>query len=208
MNVTTMNALSRYFEALYILNQRLLTLCGTNSYDHMNVQGQYIDEVIMTLPRLIPYKFKKNSDEIRLVYEDGLLRFSDDIPFLRSGYEDVFQNHNDLLVDVKKVRNKLEHEMDNVRLVSSGSGPSATFSVIYNVDGIDINLCSNMLIALVKDLNILFSKIQELVQQTVFLTQFEVHPYYRHLTRYNFADFNKIYESDLLYIFGKAMLPF
>ncbi len=34
------------------------------------------------------------------------------------------------------------------------------------------------------------------------------HPYYRRLLRYTFTDFNKVYESNVLSIIGKAMFPF
>jgi hypothetical protein len=159
MNITTIDALGRYFEALYTLNQRLLALCGTNAVDHMGIQEQYIDDVIMTLPRLIPYRFENN--DIILVSKDGLLRFSDDIPLIRSEFEKLLQNHHDILVDIKRARNKLEHEMDNAHLVDSVTSPFATFSVTYIVSGEDKHICSDALISIVKDLNALFSKIQE-----------------------------------------------
>lgn len=57
-------------------------------------------------------------------------------------------------------------------------------------------------------MNILFSKIQELAHRFAEEYEYNDHPYYRRLVRCDFADFNKIYESNLLHILGKALLPF
>jgi len=208
MNHTIIDALFRYFETLYNLNQHLIVLCGTNSFDHMPEQECHIDEVIMNIPRLIPYKFKKNSDKITLINSDGLMRFSSDIPTLTDDYESILKNHNSFLIKVKRVRNKLEHEIDNAKIVISESSPSALFSVTYKVDESEIDLCAEELIEFVKNLNIMFSKIQKYTSQFACQEDLQNHPYFHRLTKYDFTNFNRIYESDLLYVFGQAMLPF
>jgi hypothetical protein len=208
MNTTVINAFYRYFEALYNLNRNLITLCGTNSFDHMEKQHRYMDEVITTIPRLIPYKLKRNTNEIELISTDGLMRFLTDIPFLNADYKKLLQDHNGFLVKAKKIRNKLEHELDNAQITSSCGGSSTMFSVTYRVGKNSFTLRAEELILFVKDLNALFSKIQENVYPFAVQNEQQTHPYIRRLTRYDFSDFNKIYESDLLYVFGKTMLPF
>ncbi len=208
MTIVTANALFRYFETLYNLNQNLIVLCGTDVYDHLGEQERRIDEVIMAVPRLVPYSFDKKTGAYEISKNDGLMKFSDDIQFLEEDYESIFQKHKDFLEKAKKVRNKLEHEMHGARVIAAISGTTSMFSVTYEVSENDITLCAAEIIAFVKDMNILFSKIQELAHRFAQEHKYDDHPYYRRLVRYDFADFNKIYDSDLLHILGKALLPF
>lgn len=83
MTITTANALFRYFEALYGLNQNLIVLCGTDVFDHQGEQERRIDELIMVVPRLVPYGFNKKTAAYEIGKTDGLMKFSDDIPFMR-----------------------------------------------------------------------------------------------------------------------------
>lgn len=82
------------------------------------------------------------------------------------------------------------------------------FSVTYEVAENEIDLRADEIIAFVKDMNVLFSKIQKLVHISAREHKYDDHPYYRQLVRYDYADFNKIYKSNLLHILGKALLPF
>ena len=56
--------------------------------------------------------------------------------------------------------------------------------------------------------NLVFAKLQHAVDMFAGKNNLADHPYYWKLVRYNFSDFNNIYECDLLRTFGKAMLPF
>ena len=208
MTITTANALFRYFEILYGLNQNLVVLCGTDVFDHKGEQERRIDELLMGVPRLVPYAFDKKTATYRIENADGLMKFSNDIPFLSADYESILQEHKDFLEKAKKVRNKLEHEMHGARIVASSSGTTSLFSVTYEVAENEIVLCADEIITFVKDMNVLFSKIQELVHISAREHKYDDHPYYHRLVRYDYADFNKIYESNLLHILGKALLPF
>jgi hypothetical protein len=64
------------------------------------------------------------------------------------------------------------------------------------------------IIDFVKDMNILFSQLQGLVKQFAFDNKYGDHPYFRRLVRCDFADFNRIFESDLVYVIGKALQAF
>ena len=208
MTITTANALFRYFEALYNLNQNLMVLCGTDVYDHQGEQERRIDEVLMAIPRLVPYGYNKKVGKYEIINTDGLLRFSDDISFLREDYEKLFQKHRGFLEKAVKVRNKLEHEMHGARVVASSSGTTSLFSLTYEVAENDIDMRADEIIACVKEINFLFSKIQALVHESARKHSYGDHPYYRRLVRCDYSDFNKIYESNLLHILGKTLLPF
>ena len=210
MEIATVNALFRYFEELYGLNQNVIALCGTNAFDLLEQQGQAqrIDGVMITIPRLIPYGFNKSSNLYEIKSSDGLMNFSEDITFLKESYENIFQSHKDFLIKAIKIRNKLEHEIHNAKIMGTGSSPSSLFYVTYKVDKIEVDVDANEIILFVKDLNILFSKIQAEVIKYAQEHQKTEYRYYTRITRFDFGDFNKIYESDMLSIIGKTMLPF
>ena len=78
----------------------------------------------------------------------------------------------------------------------------------YQVDEKYIRITAGELIGLVKELNVLFAKIQEQVAAFAYQNDKCSYPYYRKITRFSFEDFNQIYECNLLRIFGQALLPF
>lgn len=208
MTRTTANALYRYFEALYLLNQNLIILCGMDATEHMENQEKYADEVMMAIPRLIPYMFNKATSSYIISQNDGLMKFAGEIPFLREDYERILDNYKVFLENVKKVRNKLEHEMHGAIIVTAIGGGAEMFAITYKVSDSGIGFEAAELISFVKELNVLFSKIQIIFEQFACEHKLDDHPYYSRLIRYRFSEFNKIYESNLLYTFGKALLPF
>ena len=210
MKISIANALFRYFEELYGLNQNVLALCGTNAFDLLEQQEQAkrIDGVMITIPRLIPYGSNKMTKIYEIKSADGLMNFSEDISFLKENYERIFQSHQDFLIKAMKIRNKLEHEIHNANIMGTGSSPSSLFNVTYRVDKNEIDVDANEIISFVKDLNILFSKIQEEVIKYAYEHQKNEYRYFARITRFDFCDFNKIYESDMLRVIGKTMLPF
>lgn len=202
------NALFRYFETLYGLNQNLIILCGINIFDNRGQLERYIEKVIMDIPRLVPYVYDRKTSSYRLEPKDGLLEYSDEIPFLWEDYERILENHKEFLEKSKKVRNKLEHKMHGADAVATSSSTFSLFSITYEVAEEEIELEAKEFISFMKDINVMFDKIQTLLNR--FATEIEMcdHPYYCRMARYRFLDFNQIYESNLLHIFGKALLPF
>lgn len=202
------NALYRYFEALYDFNRNLITLCGVDVLDNAGYYEKYVEEIIHVVPQLIPYAFNRTVNKYEIDASDGLLEFSEELPFLKCDYVSILQEHYDLLVRIKKIRNKFEHRMHGANIVASGSGSISLFDVTYEIGNQDIDLKASELIALVEDINGLFSKIQQKMDKYVYNQKEEWHPYFCRLMRYDFSDFNKIYESGMLRTFGKMLLPF
>lgn len=208
MTIECANALYRYFKGLYELNQNIIILCGV---DVLDIDSQYedqIENVIHLVPKLVPYVYDKKKHLYLIKKKDGLLDFSNEMPFLEKYYLNVLQNHTNFLVNVKTIRNKLEHRMHGAKVIASGSGSLCLFDITYEINGEKITITAGELIAFVKEMNILFSKIQNLVNQYAYEHNKCNYPYYRRLVRYSFEDFNKIYESDLLRIFGKSLKQF
>lgn len=208
MTVDAANALYRYFEVLYDLNRNLITLCGVDVLDNAGHYEKYVEEVIHAIPRLIPYTAKRGADRYEIDTKDGLLEFADEIPFIEGDYKNILQQHYDLLAKIKKIRNKFEHRMHGARIVASGSGSISLFDATYKVGDETFDLVAGELVAFAKDMNSMFSKIQKILDCFAYEQRKDDHPYYRRLIRYSFCNFNQIYESDLLRLVGKALLPF
>ena len=209
MNATVANAIGGYFETLYDLNKNLITFCGTHAFtDDRWEYHKYIQTVICAIPQLIPYAYDKTSGCYKIIMRDGLLEFSDDLPFLKSGYESILQKHRDFLSDIKDIRNKIEHKMHGVKLVCTGGGSHLLFDLVYQIKEKQITLQSDQFIELIKDVNKLFFAIQESIQNYMNEQEKNEYRYYQRLMRFEFIDFNKIYESNLLRVVGKSFLPF
>lgn len=207
MEKETINALGRYFEALYGLNQNLIVLCGIDAIDNRGQYKRHLEDVIQVIPRLVPYRYNKRALQYELDSKGGLMKFSNDIQYLTLEYSSILQKHSSFLERTKSIRNKLEHEMHDASIVASLSGTGVLFEITYDVAGNKVNLSAKEMISFVKDLNILFSKMQNEIENYSDENS-ESYPYIMRLNRFVFTDFNKIYESDLLRTFGKALLPF
>lgn len=86
MTIQIANALYRYFEALYELNQNILVLCGVDVLDNYEQYEKQVESVIQLIPRLVPYAQDKNTRGYKIISRDGLLEFSNEIPFLNMDY--------------------------------------------------------------------------------------------------------------------------
>ena len=56
-----------------------------------------------------------------------------------------------------------------------------------------------------KEINILFSKIVKDINMFAYKNEKDSYTYYRRITRFNYEDFNKIYDCNLLREMGRAM---
>lgn len=212
MTIQIVNALYRYFEALYELNQNILVLCGVDVLDDYEQYEKQVESVIQLIPRIVPYAQDKNTRGYKIISRDGLLEFSSEIPFLDVDYQQLLKNHYDFLITVKTIRNKLEHRMHGATVSSSGSGSAILFEINYKIENQGeeriLRITAGALLSFAKEINIMFSKIQTLVNQFACENQKTDYAYYRRLVKYDFCNFNKLYESSLLREFGKAMLSF
>ena len=208
MTVAALSALYRYFQALYNLNQHLIILCGGDVLDNEGQYQEHVEEVALLIPRLVPYVLNKKTEKYQIRKGDGLLEFSGEILLLEESYCAILKKHKKVLSSIKAIRNKLEHSMHAARVVASGSGTSCLFEITYKIKDVEFEITANELISLIKELNILFSHIQDLVDSFSDFQGQSFQDYRRRLVRYPFKDFNKIYDSPLLRTFGKALLPF
>ena len=210
MNINIASNLFGYLESLYELNKNIIKLCG--NVNHLETSEKNILDVIQNIPRLIPYKINKKTNILELDIKSGLLEHKNNIPYLENEYEQILNNNYDTLDKVRKIRNKFEHKMHGIRILSSGYGSVSMFNIEFEItknnqdENIKMNV--NELIKIAKDLNILFSKLIDDISKLVYGKNLGTHPYFIRIRRFDFKDFNKIYESDLLKEIGKIMHPF
>ncbi len=218
MTLEIINSLGGYLETLYDLNHKLIKLCGV---DILYPFDKAILDIIQDIPRIIPYK----GENIYLDDKDGLLEYQDDIPYLKSDYEQILFENYDFLKKIKKIRNKYAHKLHVVQPISSASNPGSPFSYTFKIEDKkkdvkdkndkdkdkdkNITLTSDSLIKLMKALNNLFSKIVFDIRRFADdKNEIKNHLYYIRITRFDFADFNKIYDDNLLTIIGQIMKNF
>lgn len=211
LNKEICNSLSGYIETLYYLNQKLIMLCGINISNEYDCAQKQVIEIIQDIPRLIPYIFNRKSKKLELTGENGLLEYKNEIIYLEKIYVDILSDNYTFLNDVRKIRNKYEHKMHDIRRKFSGSGTTTYFEFGFLVSGKYITITAIDLIKLIKELNKLFSLLVDDIKKSaseIYKENVYDFPYYRRLLSFNFLDFNKIYDDELLRVVARIMRDF
>lgn len=208
MTIEVANSLYRYFKGLYELNQHIIALCGADVVEDDNSYDVQFENIIHLVPKLIPYKYDPKKEKYVIEQNDGLLEFTKELPFLKEDYEHTLENHYTFLKNIKSIRNKLEHKMHGTKVQALGNGTLRLFEIIYTINKHNIRITAEELLSFIKEINIIFSKIQMQVVQFAQKEDKYSYPYYKRLTRFYFKDFNHLYKSDLLKLFSKILLPF
>ncbi len=217
MDNNLFNAIYGYIEVLYSSNRRLIKLCGSDAIDTFNVGCIEILDLLQDIPRLIPYGVERGV-KVKLNNQDGLLEFDDNLRYLKDNYESIIQENKELLIKIKKIRNKYEHKIHDAKIMSHYSGNDSWFRFGFKVNDkkydkekkdyypvtYEYYIDSKDLIKLVKQLNILFNKILKDITNYAYVNKIE-HPFFEKISRISFLNFNKIYESDILYEVGKTL---
>lgn len=208
VTVEIANALFGYLETLYNLNQKLVKLCGIDVIDDFESGEKEILDIIQDVPRIIPYSFNKKTQTLILKDRDGLLEYKDNISYLKEDYEKILSDNYEFLDKIRKIRNKYEHKMHGVKHKSSGSGSFSLFDYTFMVGDESMEITAGSFIKLIKSVNNLFSKIVLDISKYAYENKKEDYLYYRRITRFDFKNFNKIYDNDILKIVGKIMKKF
>ena len=206
MNVEIASSLSGYIETLYNLNQKLIKLCGTNVSVKYEFSHKEILDIIQDVPRLVPYSDVKGV--LKLLNSNGLLEYRKEIPYLNEDYDKILNNNYEILDKIRKIRNKYEHKMHEIKRRSSISGKYSFFEFVFKVKDEMIKIGAKELVDLIKQLNVLFSKLIKDIKKNISDEEKTNHPYYKRITRFDFENFNQIYDSKLLWIIGNCMIDF
>lgn len=208
MNVEIANSLSGYIESLYNLNKKLIKVCGIDCMSDDGDGEKEILDIIQEIPRIIPYCVKRGTSDLVFSDRDGLLEYSEEIEYLRSEYENILKENYSFLSKIKQIRNTYEHKMHGVKNEYTGSGTFLPFEFGFKIDGKEMRVASSEFIGVIKQVNILFSRLISDVAKFARQEKKDTYPYYKKITRFDFKDFNSIYDSELLRTIGKVMYEF
>lgn len=208
MTIEIANAISGYLECLYMMNQKLLKLCGADAIDDFENNAKEVLDIIQDIPRLVPYSYNNKNKILEYDDRNGLLEFKNDIKYLSNEYDKILRENYNFLNNIRKIRNKYEHKMHGVNHISSGSGNLSLFDFSFKVCGEDLEVRAGEFIKLAKALNSLFSKIVFDISRYAYENKKTDYPYYRRITRFDFTYFNELYDSNLLRKIGKVMNNF
>lgn len=209
MNIEIANAMSGYFETLYEMNKNLIRLCGAEIFYYRFSELKKVTlDIIQDVPRLIPYSYDNKKQDLILDNSNGLLEYQAEIKYIKEDYQNILDKYNNTLNKIRKIRNKYEHKMHDVKYQSSGTGTMSLFDIEFKVNNESIRIYAGELIKLIKDVNILFSKIAQEISTFAYQSGKEGYAYYERICRVDFKDFNEIYESNILRKIGKIMNEF
>lgn len=209
-----MLSLINYFETLYEMNQKLIILCG--DIFCFNSKKKLL-EIIQDIPKVIPYSFNKNTCKLEFKEQDGILEFKNKMTYLEQNFHEILKKHYDFLDKIRIIRNKCQHKIHSVKHLGHFSGPSIEFEYeflieIQNNEHV-LKVKSKEFIGLFKELNYLYSKMQNEVRRHNYITgNAEVDAmysrYHEKMSRFDFCKFNDMFDSELLQTFGQSMLDF
>ena len=208
MNIEISNALAGYIEVLYITNQKLIKLCGVDLFQNDEYLYSNLLDIIQNIPRLIPYGYNKEKERLELVNRNGLLEFKKEITYLKKSYSYILTENYEFLNDIRKIRNKYEHKIHNIKSKAASSGTTSFFDVEFEVNGESISVEAINFINLIKKLNTLFSLIVKEIVKYAEENGKTGYRYYDRISRFDFEEFNKIYDSGLIRTIGKIMLDY
>ena len=210
MNSVVANSLYGYFEVLYRLNKRIIKLCGVVEPELGGIEKDVLD-VIHDLGRVFPYSYNKKTNKLGLSMRDGLLEFSNIIPYLMNEYEALLNLHYEKINTIRKIRNKYEHKMHGVKInsVVVGAGyADISFDMLQEFNDEECRINTTDFIEIIIGLNELFSKLSKEVVEWAEDTNKTEYMYYRKIARFDFMEFNDLYKSPVIKKIGKILYEF
>lgn len=212
MNIDIINSMPGYIETLYYINKNFIKLCGADIIYNDSDLEKIIFDIIFNVPRMIPYEFKNGKLELK--DRDGLLEYKNIIVYLENEYENILNQNEKVLDNIRKINNSYKHKMHGAKIDGVLSNPSVLFEIEFEVDVLNNNIITkysikisdNDLIGLIKLLNNLFSKI---VNEIISSKDDLGYLFKKRIRRFSFTDFNSLYNNrQLLITVGKIMYDY
>ncbi len=232
MNREMANSLSVYFQLLYDVNQQTVLLCKEEENEDPFRKNKRLLDVTHNILLILPVTLRNvktdscKKDKLSLLLEnnpypdkelkvqkrDGLFLLSKDILYLEQELADIINNHRNLLIGLKMLRNKIEHVphiVNDVSIVCSGSSFYSGYTINEpNKETINIVVDVKDVWDLLCDINSLASKMQKDVISFSIEENLIDHPYCIRLKRFDFEEFNSVFASNLSDIPAKLMEAF
>lgn len=146
-----------YFDITERINEHFNNLKRNSDHSQKEDETFYLCVEIL---RMIPFKEK---EEIKLNKKDGICLLKKHIPFLMEDLQKILLKNVEILLDIKSIRNKYEHEPHNVNVVFTTSSGTSFASVSIHCKEKIITINTMEFTYIIYDLNILMNKIKEYV---------------------------------------------
>ena len=208
MDVKIANAVGGYLETLYEVNVKLIKLCGMDVMNPYEKDKRLVLDIVEDIFRLFACVFHKEHNKWVVDKAGGLLEFCNTFVFLKKDFSHFLQVNYDFLDSLKRIRNKYEHRMHDVKIVGEGNGSISLFDFDFDIKGEKITVSAKDLIDLLIQLNCIYSKVQKDVLFYAQEQNITEYPYYNRLSRFDFNDFTKIYADVNLRLIGQLMHKF
>ena len=159
---TTINNLKPYFYTLININNKLIKLTCFKGYDNFQKSDLFL-EICDLIFKIIPTKTLK--DNIITIDENsGILLIDETKRIILPELKEMAEKYNAILVNMKKLRNKLEHEPHNIvkNFILSGQDIFRGFCFIkFQYKDKEISVSTGNLISIINYLNKSFTEIQK-----------------------------------------------
>ena len=207
ISVKTINGIIYYIEILNNININFIKLIALDCIDNMNIlKNIYLDicsQTNMIIQTQIDYSITDISDINRLklcTAHQGINKYKTDFNYLEKSLNSIFSKNQSLLYNMKRIRNKIEHDLDTISLTELHSG-SGICGIIFTLNNQDISINSKDIQKIVIDLNSLFYRMINDIDDFISKNDGDnyYHPFYKNLRRYRFDRYNEIIKSNILY---------
>ena len=206
MNKEILNALVIYLETLIELNRQVLSLYGFKQYE---LENKTILDIAHNICRLVPFGRVKGKNQLRLRNNDGLMEYKNEISYLNDKYQFLLDTHYTFLDKINTIRNKSEHKMHiaNVKgcLQDSGNNGEYFFACGENEDDGLFSVSATECVNFTKDINLLFAQLQSEAKLYAEKNNLTEYPCFIRYFSLSFADFNIIYDLNLMNLVGKII---
>lgn len=207
MNEFVYNTL-HYFETLYVINQKLIKLCGSDAIRNVEESFNIVVDICDKIPRIFPYLTDKATNKLCLSSQDGILSFKKDIDFIQDEFQQILVNNYNTLNNIKKIRNNVEHGMHLIKFDGNSSGSSIDYEIVISIKNLKLKFNTSELIVLIKEINAVYSKIVSLINKISIKDKLVDNFYMKYLYTFDYKDFNRIYDDPNLKIIGKLQYSF
>lgn len=200
------NSVYPYLRVLKKTNKNFLIMCNFDVFNPSNYFKEILYDIFLDITKLVPFKYNKKICKLEIEINDGLIEFKEEFSNLKEEFENLLLNHYTLLDSIRLIRNKRQHRMQDTNSFSFSSTSNELFIISFTVEGANKVISYSKLLKLLKDLNLIYSKIMDETQKRFSQNNSNIQ-FYEKIFSINFADFNKIFEYDLeiLKLLGKTI---
>lgn len=202
------NGFNIYYGVLYDTNKMFIKLLGlsTSVYDKADKVEELFLKISQNICWLMPCRINRNKRDVELCEDDGILDFKNEIPYLLEDYSNIFNDSKDAIYTIKKLRNKVEHQIHkiDIPIIASSTNPDS-LEILINISDEKYNLKAGQLKILLIGLNKIFDK---MIKDIIILSEAldkKDHPFVVKYTSRKFEEFNDIINSNVILQVGRII---